>query len=197
MRPGAHWFAAGALSLILAVTPASAEEWQIEMDPRRTSVSFKLKATMHTVHGTAAASASLRLNIKDGVMAGEVAVDATTAETGNTKRDKKMHAKVLRTADNPQIVLRARRLEGDLTLEGMSEVTLHGKIVILGQSHEISIPLRIEIADGRFTASTEFEIPYVEWGLKDPSTFILRVAKEVQVEVTAEGTVIPPAVPQR
>ena len=71
-----------AVSLILAATPASAEEWQIEMDPRRTSVSFKLKATMHTVHGTAAASASLRLNTEDGVIAGEVAVDATTAETG-------------------------------------------------------------------------------------------------------------------
>jgi len=108
-----------------------------------------------------------------------------------------MHAKVLLTADNPRIVLRARRLEGDLALEGTSEVTLHGKMEILGHSHEISIPLRIQINGGRFTAHGQFDIPYVEWGLKDPSTFILRVAKEVQVEVTAEGTVLPPAVPQR
>ena len=47
-----------------------------------------------------------------------------------------------------------------------------------------------EIADGRFTASTEFEIPYVEWGLDDPSTFVLRVAKEVQVMIEAEGTIV-------
>ena len=190
MRPGAHRFATVALGLILAATPASAEEWLIGMDPQRTSVSFKLKATMHTVHGTAAASGSLRLNTEGGVMTGEVAIDATTAETGNPKRDKKMHAKVLLTADNPRIVLRARRLEGDLALEGTSEVTLHGKMEILGQSHEISIPLRIQINGGRFTAGAEFEIPYVEWGLDDPSTFVLRVAKEVQVMIEAEGTII-------
>ncbi|MBD3854499.1 MAG: MBL fold metallo-hydrolase, partial [Acidobacteria bacterium] len=82
------------------------------------------------------------------------------------------------------------RLEGDLTLEGMSEVTLHGKMEILGQSHEISIPLRIQINGGRFTAGAEFEIPYVEWGLDDPSTFVLRVAKEVQVMIEAAGTIV-------
>jgi polyisoprenoid-binding protein YceI len=190
MRPVAHSFATIALSIILAAAPASAEEWQIEMDPQLTSVSFKLKATMHTVHGTAAASGSLRLNTEDGVMAGEVAIDATTAETGNTKRDKKMHTKVLRTANNPWIVLRARHLEGDLALDGTSEVTLHGEMEILGQSHKIGIPLRIEIAGGRFTASAEFEIPYVEWGLDDPSTFVLRVAKEVQMTIEAAGTIV-------
>lgn len=35
-----------------------------------------------------------------------------------------------------------------------------------------------------------FEIPYVEWGLDDPSTFILRVAKEVRVTIETAGTII-------
>jgi hypothetical protein len=68
-------------------------------------------------------------------------------------------------------------------------VTLHGEREILGQSHEIGIPSHIEIDGGHFTASFEFEIPYVDWGLEDPSTFVLRVAKVVQVTVTARGTV--------
>ena len=180
-----------ALTLLALAAPLIAGELQIDLDPELTSISFRLQATLHSVHGSAAtASGSLRLNTESGVMAGEVTVDATTAETGNKKRDKKMHGKVLLTADHPEIVLRARRLEGELAPQGASDVTLHGEVEILGRSHEIGIPSHIEIDGGHFTASFEFEIPYVDWGLKDPSTFVLRVAKVVEITVSAEGTVV-------
>ncbi len=179
------------LALLALAAPLTAGELQIELDPELTSITFRLQATLHSVHGSAAtASGSFRLNTESGVMAGEVTVDAITAETGNKKRDKKMHGKVLRTADHSEIVLRARRLEGELAPQGASDVTLHGEIEILGQSHEIGIPSHIEIDGGHFTASFEFEIPYVDWGLKDPSTFVLRVAKVVEITVSAEGTVV-------
>ena len=191
MKPAAHKFAAVALGLIVASAPASAAEWRIEVDPLRTNVSFTLKATMHSVHGTAAAaSGGFSLDSDTGAATGEIVIDATSADTGNGSRDKKMHRKVLVTADNPQIAFRIRRLEGLLALEGASEVTLHGEIMILGQPHEMAIPLQVEIDGGEFAVKAEFEIPYVEWGLKDPSTFILRVAKEVQVTIEASGTIV-------
>jgi polyisoprenoid-binding protein YceI len=136
------------------------------------------------------AAGSLLLNTENGAMTGAVTIDATTAETGNRKRDKKMHAKVLLTADHPEIVLRTVRLEGELAPLGTSDVTLHGEMEILGQAHPMAFPSHIEIAGERFTASFEFEVPYVEWGLEDPSTFVLRVAKEVRVTVEAAGTVV-------
>ena len=179
------------LGLVLGAASSSAAEWRIEVDPLRTNVSFTLKATMHSVHGTAAAaSGGFSLDPDTGAATGEIVIDATSADTGNGSRDKKMHRKVLVTADNPQIVFRIQRLEGHLALEGASEVTLHGEIMILGQAHEIAIPLQVEIDGGEFAVKAEFEIPYVEWGLKDPSTFILRVAKEVQVVIEAEGRII-------
>ena len=180
-----------ALALLALAAPLTAGELQIELDPELTSISFRLQATLHSVHGSAALTAgSLRLNTESGAMTGAVTVDSTTAETGNKKRDKKMHDKVLATANHPEIVLRTRRLEGELAQQGASDVTLHGAIEILGQSHEIGVPLHIEIDGGHFTANFEFEIPYVDWGLEDPSTFVLRVAKDVQVTVEAAGTVV-------
>jgi len=190
VRTAARIFTIATLGLALGGAPASAAEWRIKVDPLRTNVSFTLKATMHSVHGTAATtSGGFRFDPNTGAATGEIVVDATSAETGNGSRDKKMHRKVLLTVNNPRIVLRIRSLEGNLALEGVSEVTLRGEIEILGQPHEIAIQLQVEIGGEDFTAHAEFEIPYVEWGLKDPSTFILRVAKEVQVRIEAAGTI--------
>lgn len=184
------------LALLALGAPLTAGELQIDLDPELTSISFRLQATLHSVHGSAALTAgSLRLNTESGDMTGAVTIDATTAETGNKKRDKKMHGKVLVTADHQQIVLRTSRLEGELAQQGASDVTLHGTIEILGQSHEISFPMHIEIDSGHFTANLEFQVPYVNWGLEDPSTFVLRVAKEVVVTVAAEG-LVRPAIPK-
>ena len=179
----AVWFLA-----LASVGPA--EEMRIELDPRGSSITFVLKATLHSVHGiTDATSGSLALETESGAMSGEVVVDALSADTGNKKRDKKMHAKVLRSAEHSRILLRPHRLEGNLATAGPSDVTLHGDMVILGQPHVIHIPLRVEIVDDRFNAIAEFEVPYVEWGLEDPSTFVLRVAKVVEVTVSAHGTI--------
>jgi hypothetical protein len=179
-----------AVASLAVVSNVAAADSKIELDPASTSITFRLKATMHSVHGKAkTTSGSLTLDIDSGDMTGEVVVDAVSAETGNKKRDKKMHTKVLRSADHSRIVLRPHRIDGNLAHAGVSDVTLFGEMELLGQSHEIHIPLHVEIIDGRFTASTEFRIPYVEWGLDDPSTFVLRVAKVVQVTVFAEGTI--------
>jgi hypothetical protein len=38
-------------------------------------------------------------------------------------------------------------------------------------------------------ATTHFIIPYAAWGMKDESRLLLRVDKEVSVDVVARGTV--------
>ncbi len=180
-----------ALAALALAAPVMAGELQIALDPEQTSIALHLQATLHSVHGTAAAvSGSMRLDAESGTATGEVIIDAATAETRNKKRDKKMHAKVLRSAEHPRILLRPTRLEGSLAQPGTSDVVLHGEMEILGQAHDIAIPLHIEIEAGRFRANGSFEVPYVEWGLEDPSTFVLRVAKVVEITIEAEGSIV-------
>ena len=42
---------------------------------------------------------------------------------------------------------------------------------------------------GTVTATTQFTVPYVDWGMKNPSRFLLKVSKQVEIEVIAKGTI--------
>jgi hypothetical protein len=63
-------------------------------------------------------------------------------------------------------------------------------MTLLGAEHPIRIPLQVEISPDAAAVEATFSVPYVEWGLNDPSTFVLRVAKEVPVTVRSEGVTV-------
>jgi len=180
---------------LLQASPALAGERVVTLDPEGSSVRFTLGATLHTVHGTIPLErGELRLDPDAHTLTGEVVADAARAETGNGSRDKKMHREVLRTSEHPIAVLRVTRFDGDLAPSGTSRITLRGEMVLLDKSHEVEIPAEVTITADRVDVHAAFEVPYVAWGLEDPSAFVLRVDKTVQVEVEAEGTLsdLPP-----
>jgi hypothetical protein len=47
----------------------------------------------------------------------------------------------------------------------------------------------VQISADTVTATTRFTVPYVEWGMKNPSRLLLRVSKQVEIEVSAKGTI--------
>jgi hypothetical protein len=47
--------------------------------------------------------------------------------------------------------------------------------------------MQIHIDGASLAAKGHFTVPYVKWGLKDPSIFILKVAKEVDIDLTLAG----------
>lgn len=179
------------ISLILAVVPASAAQLDLVFDPERTTIDFTLDATMHTVHGTFhLVSGTVRYDPSTGRASGTIVIDARSGDSGNTKRDRDMHSKVLESDSYPTIVLNPERVIGELPSSGNGEMKVLGSFRLGAGEHPIEIPLSVQIAGHEVEVRARFEVPYIEWGLTDPSKFVLRVAKEVLVEITAHATVI-------
>ncbi len=179
------------LGLLAAGLPAAAAEIQVHLEPESTTIEFTLKATMHTVHGTASLDrADFVFDTVSGAASGEAVVVSGSADTDKPKRDKKMHSSVLLSSKHPLIAIRAESIEGALELEGASEVVLVGTMELIGAEHPIRVPMTVTIDDGTASVDAAFTVPYVEWGLDDPSTFVLRVGKEVPVTIHAEGVTV-------
>jgi polyisoprenoid-binding protein YceI len=169
-----------------ALLPAAdlAPQSSFVIDPARTQVEFTLGSTLHTIHGTFHLTrCELRLDPASGRASGQLVVDAGSGDSGSGARDKRMNHGILESPQFPEIVFRPDRMEGTVITLGKSRVQLHGTFLLHGQTHQMSFPLTVEASDGQYTATATFSVPYVKWGLKNPSTLFLRVNDTVEITV--------------
>jgi polyisoprenoid-binding protein YceI len=181
-----HWIVA--LALVAPVAAAAAGQLLVSVDPEASEISFILDATAHEVHGVLAVeSGEIRWNPDTGEATGRILVDAASADTGNDRRDEKMHSQVLESGRFPSIVFDVERIEGEIVEGQSSEVRVVGTLSLHGTKHPLTIDVEVLARGERAEAKASFEVPYVEWGLRDPSVFVLRVAKSVTVQVELAG----------
>lgn len=179
---------AASVAAVPATPGETAETRTLVLDPAASKVGFTLPATGHDVEGMLALkSGRISFDPQTGEASGEITIDLKSAQTGNKSRDKTMHEEVLETPAHPVAVFRAEKLRGTVAPSGTSQVTLDGTLNFHGADHKISLPAKVDAQNGRLKAETRLLIPFVEWGLKDPSIAFLRVQKTVQVHVSAEG----------
>jgi polyisoprenoid-binding protein YceI len=156
----------------------------LAIDPAQTKVEFTLGDVLHTVHGTFALKrGSLRFDPTTGAATGEIAVDAASGNSGSSARDRRMNKDILESARYSEIVFRPSRVEGRVAPQGASQVQVHGIFSIHGADHDIVMPAEVEAAGGEYKLFAHFEVPYVKWGMKNPSNLILRVNDKVQIEI--------------
>jgi len=173
-----------------AAPQMAADARLFKVDPEKSAVHWTLDSSLHTVHGVfALKSGKLRLDPATGKAEGEIIVDATSGQSGNDGRDRKMHKEVLESAKFSEIVFRPDSITGNLAPKGESTVQLHGRFLIHGGEHEFTVPLQARLAEDHWTASAKFTIPYIEWGLKNPSTWLLKADHSVGVDLKLQGTV--------
>lgn len=169
-----------------------AQEMTVELDPAKTQIEFTLAATMHTVHGSFVLKhGTIRFDPSTGAASGVVVVDATSGSTDNNGRDRKMHREILESQRYPEITFTATKLSDKFERQGDSTVQLAGRFKLCGAEHSITLEIPIQVNGNRVSGHTHFVVPYVEWGLKNPSTLFLHVSDTVAVDIAADGQLLP------
>jgi polyisoprenoid-binding protein YceI len=174
----------------------------VDLNPTTTAIHWTLNTTVHTVHGIfRLKSGTFRVDPATGQASGQIVIDATSAESGDGARDKVLHKDVLQSARYPEITFRPIRIgtegkgiktdskgESTIDLIGASTVTVEGLLNLRGEDHPIQLlvtlgPPGTEPQGTELHLTTHFKVPYVAWGLKDPSMFLFRADKEVALDV--------------
>jgi polyisoprenoid-binding protein YceI len=162
----------------------------VRLDPALTGIHWTLSDVLHTVHGSFRLKSGLvTFDPATGAAQGEIIVDVAGGESGNQSRDSRMHRDVLESGKYPQAIFHPVKVTGAVKPGSTQNVTVEGTITIHGIDRPLTLEMKVEVNGSDAVASTHFTIPYVAWGMKDPSTFVLRVGKEVDVDVTAKGAI--------
>ena len=182
-----------ALTAALLCAPlAIAQHQAFNINPDSSTVAFTLESGHDTTNGT--------FHVEKGVvnfdatspnLSGLIVVSAASGNTGNASRDKKMLGDVLQATKFADVTFVPQTYTGMLAPTGDSTLQVTGIFTLHGAPHTITVPMLLHVDGAKLTAKTTFKVPYVEWGLKDPSWFVLKVAKEVDVNLTLIGFLSP------
>ena len=166
-----------------------AQQANYQLDAKQTKVTFAVGDTLHAVHGTfKLKTGNIQFDPVSGSISGQVTVDAASGDSGSAGRDSRMNAKILEADRYPDIVFRPDRVDGKVAPDAFSDVRIHGIFSIHGADHEITVPAHVRLAGSEFAADLSFRVPYVKWGMKNPSLLILRVGDQVDIAIHAVGS---------
>jgi polyisoprenoid-binding protein YceI len=171
---------------------SSAQQQTFTASPTACSVAFALTGTGHEVKGTFhVQSGTIQFDRSASKMSGLIVVSAVSGESGDKGRDKNMRSNVLDVEHFADVTFAPQSYQGAIAPSGDSTIQVMGTFTLHGALHDLTVPMQVHIERSSVTARGKFVIPYVKWGLKDPSVFILKVAKDVQIDLTLVGTLAP------
>jgi polyisoprenoid-binding protein YceI len=162
---------------------------KLSLDTTRSEVHFTLPSALHTVHGTFhLQQGDITFDPATGHANGAILVDALSGQSGNSIRDRRMAHDQLKANEYKTVAFAPTRFTGTFNPTGDSTLQVHGLFTLLGTPHEIDVPIQIQVNGDQIHAVGSFTVPYVQWGIKDPSSFMIKVDKEVHVDLDLSGT---------
>lgn len=76
-----------------------------------------------------------------------------------------------------EISFAPKSYQGTIAPSGDSTIQVTGVLTLHGAPHDLTLPMQLHIDGASLTAKGHLTVPYVQWGLKDPSIFVLKVAR--------------------
>jgi polyisoprenoid-binding protein YceI len=183
------FFAALVLGVILApVAVAQHQTFAINADASK--VTMKLNTTHEVVNGVFhLQSGSVDYERSASRISGIIIVAAGSGKTGNDSRDKKMNKDILKVDQFATVCFSPRSYTGTILPAGDSTIEVSGVFTLLGTPHDLTIPLQIHMEGTKASANAHFVVPYVQWGLKNPSFLIWKAENEVAIDLNLVGQI--------
>ena len=181
--------AAFALAVILA--PAELAQHQtFVINPDASEVKTMLNTTREVVSGTFhIQSGSIEFDRSTPRMSGSVVVLADSGKTGNDSRDRKMNKDILEVEQHATVSFEPKTYVGAIAPLGNSNIQVTGIFTLLGTPHEITVPMLVHLDGTSAIAKAHFVVPYVQWGLKNPSFMIWKADNDVAIDLNLVGTI--------
>jgi hypothetical protein len=182
-------FAVFALAVILGPT-ALAQHQTFAVNPEASDVKMKLNTTHEVVNGTFhVQSGSINFDRTASHISGTVIVAAGSGKTGNDSRDKKMNKDILKVDQFTTVSFAPKTYKGTIAPSGDSTIQVSGVFTLLGTAHDLTILMQIHIDGSKATAKGQFVVPYVQWGLKNPSFLIWKAENTVGIDLYLVGQI--------
>jgi polyisoprenoid-binding protein YceI len=167
---------------------ALAQQQTFVVNPDASEVKMTLKTTREVVNGTFhIQSGSLEFDRSAAKMSGSVVVLAGSGKTGNGSRDKKMNKDILEVEEHATVSFEPKSHAGAIAPAGDSTIQATGIFILLGTPHEITIPILVHLEGTTATAKAHFVVPYIQWGVKDPSFLFWKADKDVAIDLFLTG----------
>jgi polyisoprenoid-binding protein YceI len=184
------------LAILLAASPRPPQATQVAalpvalaFDANQSKVHFVVDTTLHTVHGTFnVKSGSVQFDPQTGRADGMIVIVATSGESGNSSRDERMHKEILETQKYGEATFRPTQIDGPVSLTAPSDFKVKGVFNLHGGDHDLIAEVHSEFSGGQWKGTAKFDVPYVSWGIKDPSSFLLKVRPVVHVQLDMAGS---------
>lgn len=182
------FFAASVLAVMLAPA-AFAQHQTFVVNPDSSQVKMTLNTTHEIVNGVFhVQSGSVEFDRDTPNLSGSIVV-AANGNTGNGSRDRKMNKDILKVKQYATVSFAPKSYAGTLAPTGDSTIQVTGVFTLLGTPHEITVPMQIHLDNSSARAKAHFVVPYVQWGLKNPSFLIWKAENDVAIDLNLVGTV--------
>jgi hypothetical protein len=177
------------LALAVLLTPAALAQHQtFVVNPDASEVRMTLKTTHELVSGTFhIQSGSIEFDRGTAKMSGSVIVLAGSGKTGNDTRDNKMNRDILQVERHATVSFEPKSYTGTIAPSDDSPIQVSGIFTLCGAPHEITIPILVHLEGPTASAKAHFVLPYVQWGLKNPSFLIWKADNDVAIDLNLNG----------
>jgi YceI-like domain len=179
------------LAFALTLAPAALAQHQtFAVNPDASEVKMKLNTTHEVVNGNFhVQSGSVEFDRSATRISGTIVVAAGSGKTGNDSRDKKMNKDILKVDQYTTVSFSPKTYTGTILASGDSTIQVSGVFTLLGTPHDLTVPMQIHIGGSKATAKAQFVVPYVQWGLKNPSFLIWKAENDVAIDLSLVGNI--------